>query len=119
MDKQEEIEWVAVYPDLSVFTSLDGSWEDAPAWGMQAVIYTSKATGWSICTGGDHFHRLPSGEFIPLDDDGLVDYAANVWKKIKVGRQISQEEFNKVMRIAVEIMGAENKTAYFKRERRE
>lgn len=119
MDKIVEPEWVAVYPDLSIFTSLDGSWEDAPAWGMQAIIYKSKATGWSICTGGDYFHRLPDGDFIPMDKDGLVDQAANVWKTIKVGRQLSRNEFNKVMKVAVDIMGAENKTAYFRKERRE
>ena len=112
-------EWIAVYADLTFFSNLNGSWEDAPPWGMQAIIYKSKETGWSICTGGDHFHRLPNGEFIPLDDDGLVDYSANVWKTVKVGRQLSREEFNKVMRLANSIMGANDKTAYFKTERRE
>ena len=116
---KETPEWIAVYADLTYFSNLDGSWEDAPAWGIQAIIYKSKETGWSILSGGDHFHRLPNGEFIPLDDDGLVDYAANVWKTIKVGRQLSREEFNKVMRLAHAIMGADNKSAYFKTERKE
>lgn len=115
----EGVEWAAVYPDLSVFTNLDGAWEEAPSWGMQAVVYKSKLTGWSICIGGHYIHRLPSGEFIPMDKDGVIDYSANVWKTIKVGRQLSRGEFNEVTRIARDIMGAENKTAYFKEERRE
>ena len=116
---REKPEWIAVYADFTFFSNLDGPWEDAPAWGMQAIIYESKATGWSICTGGHHFHRLPSGEFITLDDTGLKDYSANVWGTVKVGRQLSQEEFNKVMRLANAIMGADNKTAFFKTERKE
>ena len=112
-------EWVAIYSDESFFSSLDGSWDDAPAWGMQVIVYESRETGWSICTGGDYFHRLPDGEFIPIDKDGLVDRSANEWKTIKVGRQLSREEFSRVMKLATSIMGAENKTAYFKNERRE
>lgn len=113
------VKWAAIYPDLSTFTNLDGTWEDAPAWGMQAVVYASKETGWSICVGGNYIHRLPDGEFIPMDKDGLVDRAANEWEKIKVGRQLSRPEFNKVMKLVVDIMGAENKTAHFRNERRE
>lgn len=116
---REKPKWVAVYADFTLFSNLDGSWEDAPAWGMQAIIYESKATGWSICTGGHNFHRLPNGEFITMDDTGLKDYSANVWFTIKVGRQLSHEEFNKVLHLAYTIMGEANKTGHFRHERRE
>lgn len=110
------LSWVVIYDDLSTFSSEEGSFADAPAWGIQAIAYESIETGWSVCTGGDYFHRLPSGEFIAIDKDGLVDRSANIWKTIKVGRQVSREEFNKVMGIAQKIMG--EKTAHFKNERR-
>ena len=111
-------EWVAVYSDKSVFSSLDGSWEDAPAWGMQAVIYQSVETGWSSCLSGDYFIRLDDGAFLGIDDTGLRDYAANVWKKIKVGRYLSRDEYNEVVAIALDIMRDVKKTAELKTERR-
>jgi hypothetical protein len=113
-----KIEWAVIYSDRSVYTNLDGSWEEAPAWGVQAVVFKSKETGWSIVEYGDYYARLENGEFIPMDRDGLVDYSANVWKRIKVGRQLSRQEFNEVYAVARGLMGHLAKTAHFKRERR-
>jgi hypothetical protein len=118
MENKSLIEWAAIYADESIFTNLDGTWEEAPAWGMQAIVYKSVETGWSICTTGDSFHRLPSGDFIPLGEDALKDYAANVWKTIKVGRMLSREEYGRIMKLANELMLGVTKTAYFPNERR-
>lgn len=119
LEKLEKIEWAIIYDGLGVFTNLDGSWEEAPAWGAQAIVYKSIETGWSICTTGDHFIQLSNGEFLPIGDNALQDYAANVWKKIKVGRMLSREEFAKVNGLALSLMGELKKTAYFRNERQE
>lgn len=110
------MEWIAFYDDGSTFDSDQGSWEEAPAWSIQAIAYKASETGWSICTDGDYFIRLENGEFLPLDKDGLVDYAANVWRKAKVGRMISRDEFAKIHGLALAMMG-EIKTAHFGNER--
>lgn len=111
-------EWVAIYSDKSVFSSLDGTWEEAPAWGMCAVIYQSVETGWSPCLSGDYFIKLDDGSFLGIDETGLIDHAANVWKKIKVGRYISRDEYNEVVAIAFDMMQDIRKTAKFRNEER-
>lgn len=116
-DRSTAPEWAIVYDDLTYFTNLDGTWEDAPAYGSQAIVYLSVETGWSICTTGDHFLRLENGDFLPISEAALQDYAANVWKKIKVGRMISREEYGKVMGLAQRIMQDIEKTGSFKSER--
>ena len=85
MGKTSPPDWVVIYDDLTTFKSTQGSFADAPAWGMQAVVYRNIETGWSVCTGGDYFVRLDDGTFLALDKDGLVDYAANVWRLVKWG----------------------------------
>ena len=109
--------WIVIYDDLTTFDSDDGTFEEAPAWGTQAIAYLSKATGWSMCTG-DHFIQLPDGEFLSLSESGFIDYAANVLRVTKVGRMISREEFGKAVSLATSLMNAE-KTAHFKGERKE
>lgn len=116
-DKPEAPDWAIIYDDYSVFTSDDGSFEDAPAWGVQAIVFRSVETGWSIATTGAYFIRLPDGDFLPIGDDALMDYAANVWKKVKVGRMISQKEWGKISGLALELMGDVKKTARFKWEK--
>lgn len=111
-------QWVIIYDDDSTFSSDDGAWEEAPHFGVQAIVYQNIETGWSLETGGHYYHRLPDGEIIPMGFDSLMDYATNVWKKIKVGRQLSREEYNQAMKLAGEIMLLVTKTGYFKNERK-
>lgn len=115
---ESQIEWAVIYGDRSVFTNLDGSWEEAPAWGVQAIIYRSAETGWSIATAEDYFIRLPDGEFLPINENALQDYVANVWKLAKVGRRIGNHEYAQIHGLALELMGDVKKTGYLKRERR-
>lgn len=111
-------DWLIVYDDYSVFSSLDGTWEDAPGWGIQAIVYRNVETGWSPVTTDDYYIRLEDGSFLGIGENALVDYVVNVWKRAKVGRMISREEFAKVHGLALEMMGELKKTGYFRRERR-
>ena len=85
---------------------------------MQAIVYRSAETGWSIATAEDYFIRLPNGEFLPINENALQDYVANVWKLAKVGRRIGNHEYAQIHGLALELMGDIKKTGYFKRERR-
>lgn len=118
-NKDVSPEWAIIYQNSQVFTNLDGTWEEAPAWGVQAIVHRSKETGWSMVTTGNYYCRLPDGSFLPMGFDALQDYSANVWHTVKVGRMISRDEYGESMGIANEIMRNVIKTGSFRSERRE
>ena len=114
------MDWIIFYGEHDkppTFSSDDGAWEDAPAWGIQAIVYRNIETGWSVVTTGDYYIRLDDGSFLPLGEDALLDYVANVWKVAKVGRMVSRGEFARVHGQALEMMG-DLKTGYYRNERR-
>ena len=77
-------EWAIIYSGLSIFTSIDGSWEDAPANGVLAIVFQSSETGWSIAQPGDYYVRLERNEFVPVGYDSVIDYMINVFREALV-----------------------------------
>lgn len=119
VNKDVSPEWAVIYSDQSVFSNLDGTWEEAPGFGIQAIVYKSKETGWSIATDGHYYTRLSDGSFLPLGFDALMDYVVNVWGVAKIGRMISRDEYGVAMGKANELMRDVVKTGSFKSERTE
>ena len=90
---KEAPKWAVIYAGLKVFTSNDGSWEDAPGNGVLAIVYKSVETGWSIAQPGDYYVRLEDNEFLPLGYDSVVDWLVNVFRVALVQHVGSPTQF--------------------------
>lgn len=82
--------WELWYTDGSVFTDKDGDWQDAPQYGIQALIrYHDKPKGGisaEMCNGQDLYTvDRKSALTIPVPTS------------IKVGEEIPREEFDRLM----------------------
>lgn len=67
--------WKIFYHDRSTFSSEDGAWADAPAWGVMGVAHVDDMVGYSRDTGD--FYILPpwsDGQPWAVDHWGLMDY---------------------------------------------
>lgn len=106
------IHWKIYYADGSTFSNLDGSWEDAPAWGILGIVIKSKETGWSIVSGGDFYVMTEDGEIINIDRLGFADYIVNVFRKAKVGRMVGREEWLRLSKTANQDKDFAVKTGY-------
>lgn len=89
MSRLKAPEWAIIYAGYKVFTSDDGSWIDAPASGVLAIVYQSPETGWSIAQGGptkqgDYYVRLENNEVVPVGYDSVVDWMVNVFQAAHV-----------------------------------
>ena len=73
-------DWAIVYAGLTVVTSDDVSWKEAPGNGVLAIVYKSIETGWSIAQPGDYYARLEENEFVPIGYDSVVDWMVNVFR---------------------------------------
>ena len=109
-------EWAIVYDDKTIYDNRDGSFEDAPGWGVQAIVYQARETGWSILGRGDNFHRLPSGIVIPIGSDAIQEWSVNVWKTVKAGRMMDRLSYAEVHGLAMSIMRDVTKTGHFRNE---
>ena len=108
--------WLIYYDNGETYSSDDGMWEDAPARGVQVIVYEHPDVGWALCHGGDFF-RLADRP-IAMDVFGMLDHVADVLGVIKVGRMLSQVEFNEVYQRAKVEMSGLKKTGWLRRERK-
>lgn len=95
--------WVIFYDDGSTFSSDTGRWEDAPARGVQVIVFEDDRTKWAMRHGGDFFGLADNGAPLGLDHEGLIDYVADVRGLVKVGRMLSQDGFDVVYQRAARI----------------
>lgn len=111
-------DWKIHYADGSTYSNEDGSWEDAPAWGIAAIVVSTPECGWAMIQGGDYFIMNQAGDIIPIDDTGWDDYAANVLRVVKVGRMLSREEWQRIYTKALKDRDFAIKNGYLPRERK-
>jgi hypothetical protein len=82
--------WELWYTDGTVYTSDDGPWEDAPQFGIQALVrYTERdkgGVGAEIVNGNDLYTvDRPTALNIDLPPE------------VKIGEEMDREEFDKLM----------------------
>lgn len=109
--------WRIYYADGTTFSSADGSWDDAPARGVIAVVRPNPQTGrsvekgrafyimdpdagepWAVDWPGlwDYLHRVGSLQAgIPLRDVNL-DALARDWG-VKFGRSVPNEVYQRIV----------------------
>lgn len=80
MPTSPSLAWIIYYEDGTTFSSEDGSFKDAPAWGVIGVGCDP-----------DLFHGV--------DFTGLLDYLARTGL-VKFGRLTSNENYDKIMKRA-------------------
>lgn len=73
----DQLNWAIIYSDLSVFSSVDGHWAQAPAWDVMAVAEKNSEVGLEIHAKSDIYLML-DGQIIRLSELGFVDYMVNV-----------------------------------------
>lgn len=100
------MDWRILYSDGSTFSSDDGAWEDAPSWDVQVVLFRHPETGWAMRHGGDYFRLADDGTVVSTDHTGMLDYVSNMLGLVKVGRMLTQAEFNEVYQRAKAEMAA-------------
>jgi len=93
MSHSKAPDWAIIYAGLTVFTSDDGDWEDAPGDGVLAIVFRSVETGWSIAQPGDYYVRLEGNEFVAVGYDSVVDYCVNVFRVALVQHVGSPTQF--------------------------
>lgn len=64
--------WKLYYDDRTTCSSNDGSWTDAPPWGVMAVAYVDDVVGYERDTGD--FYIMPESQPWACDAWGLMDY---------------------------------------------
>lgn len=90
------MDWCIYYSDGSTFSSDDGAWEDAPGWDVQVVLFRHPETKWAMRHGGDFFRLADDDTVVGLDLVGMIDYVINMMGLVKVGRMLTQAEFNEI-----------------------
>lgn len=110
--------WRIYYDNGTTFSSDDGAWDDAPARGVQVVVYEHPDVGWAMRHGGDFFRLDGDGGPVAMDRDGMLDFVADTLGIVKVGRMLSQADFDEVYQRAKVDMAGLKKTGWLRRERR-
>lgn len=66
--------WALYYDSRRVYTSEDGEWQDAPPWGVQALVVSQMPTQERVIFEGD-FYFIPANATEPFGGDqwGVVD----------------------------------------------
>ena len=91
--------WKIYYADRLTFSSDDGSIEDAPARGVQAIIQDDASVVWTTETGGDYY-VWRDDRWWSVDIFGLFDFLIESGL-VKFGRTITTIEFNEIFQWAL------------------
>jgi len=84
--------WRILYADGSEFTSLDGTWAEAPPFGVQCVVYYHEPPFKTLGSGG------PEGnDYVWQGDDTHPDYAG-----LKMGLWMDREGFYRIQDLALQ-----------------
>ncbi len=118
-------QWKIYYDDGKTFDSNDGTWEESPGWGTQAVVFLRPdidkpklgGRGWEIAEGGSFFRKTQDGHIVSCNDDALLDYVVNMLGIVKVGRMLSGSEFRTIYARACEDLEMFDKQGFSKQER--
>ncbi len=100
------MEWAVVYDGGRVFTSDDGSPEDAPAFGVLAIM--DRGPNWTppgaVLSQKDYWVRAKWGGWIGYDLIGMVEHFAGLGL-LKVGRTVSERDFMAAIETAIALKG--------------
>lgn len=89
-------DWRIYYDDKPSFGSGDGNPSDAPAWGVQIIVQADPDAGRYIVSNHD-FYIYRGGQWFGVDIFGLIDFLT-AQGLVKIGRIISNQEFERVYR---------------------
>ena len=90
-------EWRIYYADGSTFDSNDGTWDDAPVDGVQAVVVRHETIGRVVFTGRE-FYPAVNGE--PYATDTIAAFLRKYVPSLKHGLCIPLEEYDAIMQRA-------------------
>lgn len=121
MNEHDDLpEWAIFYDDDNVVTQHDCAPENAPAWGVQVVVYRDNDRGFFAQTSTKYYVWDDRGEghrWYGADDVGMIDYIARPgYKKIIIGRTIPNKRFQELFNRARAMFG--NKGSFYRWERR-
>lgn len=102
--------WRIYYADGSVYTDRDGPVEDAPAWGVVAIVEYNQVDGKRMIVNADYYvweDRGMGPHWWEANQLGLIDYLQrNGWKKVVFGRLIENDQYNEIRSQAYKEMEA-------------
>lgn len=125
--------WKLYYHDQTTFSSEDGDWLDAPAWGVLGLTYEDDLVGWSR-DSNDFYINPPWGHPWGVDHWGLMDYLLQIqaldiderltsktpesleMAGVKFGRSIPNNQWQEAMRWMDKDIAP--KTSWYRHERR-
>lgn len=76
--------WRIYYADESTFSSEDGSWAEAPPFGVQCVVY---------------YHEPPH-KTLDVNPEGVYTYQAEGYPDVKLGLWMDAEGYYRIMDLA-------------------
>jgi len=94
------INWQIYYADGSVFSNLDGSWEDAPGHGALIALIPDPDVKWVAIGNADFLVQDKEGAIVSVSESGFEDYMVNVHRIVKRGRMISRQDWLRVAKVA-------------------
>ena len=94
------IDWIIWYDDGGSFTNLQGSFYEAPRWGVICIVAYSRDHGRVIWHGTDYY--VYDIAWISCDFVGLIDYLTRPGKEktVLIGRHVQPAIFDKVFKMA-------------------
>lgn len=93
--------WIIVHSDGSMTSSENYSWEEAPGYDCQAVLFRDPQNGWTIRHQADYYYLNQEGAIIGMTGlDSLLDYVINVLGVVKQGRMLSKAQWEMVFQQA-------------------
>lgn len=94
-----DLRWKIYYVDGSTFSNQDGSPEDAPGWGVVAVIQEDDVTGVQVHHQHDFYcFAFEFGGWYALDYFGFAQYASRPGLKIvKLGDVMPTHKYRELM----------------------
>ena len=103
-------DWQIYYDDKKPFSNLDGTPEQAPAWGVIDIMqYDTARDGRGYHQGGSDYYiwREVDQKWVGVDFCGLVDFMINEIDLMKVGRTIDTKKYLEIRKQAGEDFGRE------------
>jgi hypothetical protein len=98
----------------------DGEPQNAPAFGVLLILEKDAEHGRRIVSGGDYYGFIVAERrWRAFDQIGMIDYLAQSgWKKVVIGRMVSNQDWQAVYRKAEADMDFPARTAYGVYEKR-
>jgi len=97
------LSWRIWYDDLSSYSSLDGSPQDAPAFGVICIVQPDDETGRTILHRWDFYYFVPDeaegGQWWGGDREGVFDRLFHNLPVValKLGRMVSDQKYRKIL----------------------